>query len=422
MPETDLKTLVRHLASEAKQASYALARAGTHTKNAVLGRVSAALRGPRGGDVLEANERDLTIAQDLNLSAAMVDRLRLDAARLESTARDIDAVIALPDPVGQIDRMGPLDSGIRAGRMSVPLGVIAMIYESRPNVTADAATLCIKSGNACVLRGGKEAFHTSQALAALFADALAEEGLPRAAVTLIPSTQREAAAVLIGLADLIDLAIPRGGEGLIRFVTDNARVPVLRHERGVCHVYIDDSADYEKAERIVIDGKTHRPGVCNAIETLLVARAVAAEFGPRLCAALVEHGVEIRACEETRKLFPTARLSGPPNYDAEYLDLVLNVRVVDDFEAALAHLARHGTRHTEVIVTEHLGHAQRFVREVDASAVIVNASSRFNDGAQLGLGAEIGVSTTKLHAYGPMGLSELCTKKWIVYGDGQTRG
>ena len=421
MVDQDVQALVKGLATEAKEASRRLAYASTRVKNAVLRRAAEALRGPAANLVLEANERDLGYAQDLNLSGAMVDRLRLDAKRLEAIARDIDAVVQLPDPVGQIDTLRDLESGVRAGRMSAPLGVIAMIYESRPNVTSDAAALCVKSGNACILRGGKEAFHSSRALAAVFEAALEAEGLPKAAVTLLPTTNREATLALLGLTDLIDLAIPRGGESLIRFVAENARVPVLKHYKGVCHVYIDDGADYDKAERIIVNGKAQKPGVCNAAETLLVSRAVATSYLPRLCAALAHHGVEIRGCDETRKLYPAAKLAAAPDYDMEYLDLVLNVRVVDGYEGALEHIARHGSLHTEVIVTEDYSRAQRFLREVDASAVVVNASPRFNDGGQLGLGAEIGISTTKLHAYGPMGLAELCTKKWVIYGDGNIR-
>ncbi|MDB4985371.1 MAG: gamma-glutamyl phosphate reductase [Myxococcaceae bacterium] len=421
MPEPDLKTLVRQLAVEAKQASRVLASVSTAKKNAVLRHVAEALRGPAVPVVLEANERDLGVAQDLNLSAAMVDRLRLDPKRIATMASDLEAVLGLPDPVGRIESMHELESGIRAGRMSVPLGVIAIIYESRPNVTADAAALCIKSGNACILRGGKEAFHSSQALANLFDAALLAEDLPRGAVSFIPTTQREATLALLGLDDLVDLAIPRGGESLIRFVTENARVPVLKHYKGVVHVYVDDSADYAKAERIILNGKVQRPSACNAAETLLVARSIAPSFVPRLCAALALQGVQIRGCDETHTLYPESKLSPGPEYDTEYTDMILNVRVVDSFEGGLGHIAAHGSRHTDVIVTEDYSRAQRFLREVDASAVMINASPRFNDGGQLGLGAEIGISTTKLHAYGPMGLAELCTKKWIVYGDGQIR-
>ena len=422
MSEHDLPNLVRKLASEAKAASRVLARAGTEEKNAVLRRVATALRGPERALVLEANERDLAVAQDLNLSAAVADRLRLDPNRLAALASGIETVMQLPDPVGELVQMRPLDSGIRAGRMCIPLGVIALIYESRPHVTADAAALAIKSGNACVLRGGKEAFHSCQALARLFEDALAAEHLPRAAITLLPTTQREAALALLRLDDLIDVVIPRGSEELVRFVTENARMPVLSHGQGLCHIYVDGGADYDQAERILLDAKVRQPSVCNAVETLLVARDAAEAHLPRLCAALAGHGVSLRACPEARVLYPAAKLAPPPDYDAAYLDLILNVRVVEDLDVALAHIAAHGSRHTEVIVTNDLAHSRRFVREVDASAVMVNTSPRFNDGGQLGLGTELGVSTAKLHAYGPMGLAELCTKKWIVYGDGHIRG
>jgi glutamate-5-semialdehyde dehydrogenase len=421
MSEDNIPALVRTIASEAKQASRALAAAGTAQKNAVLRRVIEALRGADGQVVLDANERDMGFAQDANLSAAMLDRLRLDKTRLLGIASDLEAVLRLPDPVGQVDSLRKLESGIAAGRMSVPLGVIAMIYESRPNVTADAAALCIKSGNACVLRGGKEAFHSAQALTQLFEASLIAEGLPKAAVSLLPTTLREATLTLLSLDDLIDLAIPRGGEGLIRFVVENARVPVIKHYKGVCHVYVDATADYIKAERILVNAKVQRPSACNAAETLLVDRAVASQMLPGLCKAVADKKVELRGCDETRALFPRAKPVTEVDFDTEYTDYVLNVRVVDGLEGALAHIARHGTLHTEAIVTENYARAQRFLREVDASAVLVNASTRFNDGAQLGLGSEIGISTSKLHAYGPMGLNELCTKKWVVYGDGQIR-
>jgi glutamate-5-semialdehyde dehydrogenase len=317
--------------------------------------------------------------------------------------------------------MHQLPSGIRAGRMSVPLGVIAIVYESRPNVTSDAAALCIKSGNACILRGGKEAFQSARALAEVFETALEAEGLPRAVVSLLPTTQREATLALLQLDGLIDLAIPRGGEGLIRFVAENARVPVIKHYKGVCHVYVEASADYDKAERIVVNAKAQRPSVCNAAETLLVDQAVADAFVPKLCHALAAKRVEIRGCERTQALYPRAKPVAEADYDTEYGDYIMNVRVVDGFAEALAHIARHGSLHSEAIITESYSKAERFLREVDASAVLVNASTRFNDGGQFGLGAEIGISTTKLHAYGPMGLNELCTKKWVVYGDGQIR-
>jgi glutamate-5-semialdehyde dehydrogenase len=424
MAEADIPSLVRNLALEAKQAGRALASASTAQKNAVLSRAAEALRGPAGDLVLAANLRDLEGARELGLSAAMLERLKLDRKRLDGVAADIEAVVRLPDPVGQIESLRRLENGLQVGRMAVPLGVIAMIYESRPNVTSDAAALCIKSGNACLLRGGKEAFHSAQAIAQIFEQALEAGGLPKRSVVLLPTTQREATLALLGLEGIVDLAIPRGGEGLIRFVAENAKVPVIKHYKGVCHVYVDAAADYEKAERILINAKVQRPSVCNAAETLLVDRAVAAKFVPALCAAMLARKVELRVCEETRALLPPSQGVKPASdadFDTEYNDYVLNVRVVAGFEGALDHIAKHGSLHTETIVTEDYSRAQRFLREVDASAVMVNASTRFNDGGQLGLGAEIGISTTKLHAYGPMGLNELCSKKWIVYGDGQIR-
>jgi glutamate-5-semialdehyde dehydrogenase len=421
MSERDVAQLVREIALAAKQASRVLASASTAKKNAVLQRAAQALRGAAGDTVLKANELDMGYGEDLNLSAAMLDRLRLDRKRVDGMAADIEAVLRLPDPVGLIESMRELESGIRAGRMSVPLGVIAMIYESRPNVTADASALCIKSGNACILRGGKEAFHSAQAIAKIFEDALEAEGLPKACVSLIPTTAREATLALLGLDGLVDLAIPRGGESLIRFVAENARVPVIKHYKGVCHIYVDHGADYAKTERIVLNAKVQRPSACNAAETLLVERSMAGVYVPRLCQALAEKSVEIRGCPETVRLFPAAKAATDQDFDTEFNDYIINVRVVSGFDEALAHIAEHGSLHTETIVTEDYTRGQRFLREVDASCVLINASTRFNDGGQLGLGAEIGISTTKLHAYGPMGLGELCTKKWIVYGDGQVR-
>jgi glutamate-5-semialdehyde dehydrogenase len=421
MAQDDIATLVRGIAIEAKAASRVLSSASSARKDAVLARAAVALRTHARDSVLEANDRDMRFAEDANLSAAMLDRLRLDEKRVTSIADDIDAVQRLPDPVGLVDRFRTLPSGIRAGRMSVPLGVVAMIYESRPNVTSDAAALCIKSGNACVLRGGKEAFHSAQALAAVYAAALRAEGFAPATVSLLPTTQREATLALLALDGLIDLAIPRGGEGLIRFVSENARVPVLKHYKGVCHVYVDATADLGMAERILVNAKVQRPSACNSAETLLVDATIAALALPRLCAAMGQHNVELRACERTRALVPGLKAATDADFHTEYNDFVLNVRVVDGLDGAIDHIARYGSQHTETIVTESYAHTQRFLREVDASAVMVNASTRFNDGGQLGLGAEIGISTTKLHAYGPMGLDELCTKKWIIYGDGQVR-
>ncbi len=330
-------------------------------------------------------------------------------------------MVLLPDKVGQIVESHRLPNGLSVGRMRVPLGLVGIIYESRPNVTVDAAALCFKAGNACLLRGGKEAFGSNRALATIFEKALVAEGFDPATVTLLPTVEREATLVMIGLHGVLDLVIPRGGEGLIRFVAEHARVPVIQHYEGVCHVYVDGDADLEKAEAIAVNAKVQRPGVCNAMETLLVDEACAERALPRLARALTERGVELRGDARTRALVPEAKEATEADWDEEYLDLICAVKVVDGIEGALAHVARHGSLHTEAIVTESYTKAERWLREVDASLVLVNASTRFNDGGQLGLGAEVGISTTKLHAYGPMGLAELCTLKWIARGEGQIR-
>ncbi|GAB5541603.1 MAG: glutamate-5-semialdehyde dehydrogenase [Sandaracinaceae bacterium] len=417
----ELRTQVETLARRAKAAAKKLAAAPTARKDAVLRRVAAALRAPASEAVLEANVADVQAGEASGLSAALLDRLKLDRARLDGVAAAVDDVVRLPDPVGEITQSRRLPNGLEVARMRAPLGLIGIIYESRPNVTVDAAALCFKAGNACLLRGGKEAFRTNQALASIFAQALEAEGFDPATVSLLPTLEREATLVMIGLDDVLDLVIPRGGEGLIRFVAENARVPVIRHYKGVCHVYVDADADLEKAAAIALNAKTHRPGVCNAMETLLVDAAVADPFLPRIGEAMKDAGVELRGDARTCALVPHAKPATDADWDEEYLDLILAVRVVDGIDAAMEHVAAHGSLHTEAIVTESYGKAQRWLREVDASLVLVNASTRFNDGGQLGLGAEVGISTTKLHAYGPMGLAELCTLKWVARGDGQIR-
>ena len=351
----------------------------------------------------------------------MLDRLRLDEARLEKVASSVEFVASLPDPVGAVTELRRLPNSLQVGRMRVPLGVVAMIYESRPNVTVEAGALCLKSGNAVVLRGGKEAMESNRALAQAFTNALRAEGLPEAAVTLVPTTDRKATEILIGLSELIDLVIPRGGEGLIRFVSEHARVPVIQHYKGVCHVYVDAEADVSMAENIVLNSKVQRPGVCNALETLLVDEKKAAEFLPAVVTLLRSNDVELRGDARARELVSDMAAANDADWEAEYLNLTLAIRVVDGFDGALEHIRRYGSKHTEAIVTESYAKAQRWLREVDASCVLVNASTRFNDGGELGLGAEIGISTTKMHAYGPMGLEQLCTFKWIAYGDGQIR-
>ena len=415
-PVTDLETQVRACKAAARQ----VANLSTAAKNRLLLDMADQLLAAEA-PILAANAVDLEQARARDLSAAMTDRLVLTPDRVAGMADALREVASFDDPVGQITTTWRRPNGIEVGYMRIPLGVIAMIYEARPNVTSDAAGLCLKAGNTVVLRGGSEAFHSNHAVAAALHTALERAGLPPAAVTLLPTTDRAAITELLTMNRYIDLVIPRGGEGLIRYVDEHSRIPVIKHYKGVCHLYVDETADFDVALRLLLDGKTTRPGVCNALETLLVHKAVADAFLPRAADALTRRGVELRGCPATRRLLPGIAETTEDDYHAEYLALILAVRVVDGFEAALDHIARYGSNHTEVIVTSHLPRARRFQREVDASVVLVNASSRFSDGGQLGLGAEIGISTTKLHAYGPMGLEALTTRKFIVTGEGQTR-
>ncbi len=416
----EIKELVQEVGRKAKEASRALAYLSTDIKNRVLLDVAERLRGERAY-LQEENEKDLAAAREKGLSAALIDRLTLSDKVIEGMAQGLEEVAALPDPVGEVVKMWRRPNGLWVGRMRIPLGVIAMIYESRPNVTIDAAGLCFKSGNAVILRGGSEAINSNLALARLFQDALKAHGAPEGAVQVIPVTDRAAVNELLKLEDYVDLIIPRGGEGLIRFVTENSRIPVLKHYKGVCHVYVDRYANLEMARRICFNAKVQRPGVCNAMETMLVHEAVAEAFLPEMCEEFRDAGVEIRGCPKTLALVPWAKPATEEDWEAEYLDLILAVKVVSTFDEALAHIARYGSNHTESIVTEDYQRGLRFLREVDASVVMINASTRFNDGGQLGLGAEIGISTTKLHAYGPMALEELTTLKFIVFGEGQIR-
>jgi len=413
-------TSLESLVADCKAASRQVAGLATEPKNRALHRMSEALAGHEAA-LLEANAHDVTAARDNGLSAAMTDRLVLSPARIRVMADALRELAALPDPVGEMSARRRRPSGIEVGRMRVPLGVIAMIYESRPNVTSDAAGLCFKAGNAVVLRGGSEAIHSNRAIAAALHEALEAEGIDPAAITLVPTTDRSAIRDLIQMNELLDLVIPRGGEGLIRFVDENSRVPVIKHYKGVCHLYVDRSANLDTALRLLIDGKLSRPGVCNALETLLVHEDVAAEFLPEAGRQLVGRGAEVRGDARTREWIAEATEVTDDDYAAEFLAPILAVRVVDGYDDAVAHIARFGSLHTEVIVTETLSTANRFIRDVDASVVLVNASSRFSDGGELGLGAEIGISTTKLHAYGPMGLEALTTQKFVVTGDGETR-
>ncbi len=415
-----VQNTVETLAVAARKAARDVASLSTISKNNVLLRMGEALQEQKKYIQAE-NEKDLAAGREKGLSAAMLDRLALTDEVIESMIVGLREVVALPDPVGEIDEMSKRPNGIMVGRMSIPLGVIGMIYESRPNVTVDAAALCLKAGNAILLRGGSEAIHSNLALAKVLQDALASEKITPAAIQVVPTTDREAVNVLLSQEEYIDLIIPRGGEGLIRFVAENSRIPVLKHYKGVCHVFVDGVADLDMAVNIVINGKCQRPGVCNALETLLVHQDIAAAFLPLVASKLVAAGVELRGCPRTKEILPDIKDAVEEDWPAEFLDLILAVKVVDDLDGAMDHIAKYGSQHTEVIVTKNYANAQRFIKEVDASAVMVNASTRFNDGGQLGLGAEIGISTTKLHAYGPMGLKELTTKKFIVYGDGQVR-
>jgi glutamate-5-semialdehyde dehydrogenase len=411
---------LRELATRAKSAARRLVALDRAAKDRALGAVAAGLRA-RSAEIFRANELDLAAARASGMSEALVDRLRMDQKALESTARGVEFVMTLSDPVGSQSSLERLPSGILAGRQRVPLGVIAIIYESRPNVTIDAASLCLKSGNAALLRGGKEAAHTNRALGEVLADALESSGLPRDALVIVPPGDRDSVRELVQLNGLVDLAIPRGGEGLIRFVVEHARVPVVQHYKGVCHLYLDAGADVEMAKRLALNGKVQRPGVCNALECLLVDAADAERLLPPVAKALLAEGVELHADPRARTLVPDAKAATDEDWGAEYLAKILAVRVVSGIDGALEHVARYGSNHTDAICTENYGHAQRWLREVDASCVLVNASTRFNDGGQLGLGAEIGISTTKMHAYGPMGLESLTAEKWVVIGDGQIR-
>lgn len=414
------------LTKRAREASRAMAQASTQKKDAVLSRLAALLEDPEAQrGVLAENAEDLARAREDGLSSAMLDRLRLDEKGLAALANALREIAALPDPVGAIDGLKARPSGIQVGRMRVPLGVILIVYESRPNVTVDAAALCMKAGNAVILRGGKEARRSNRALAALFRAALAAEGLPEDAALLIDDPDRELLYALLGRAGEIDLAIPRGGTSLIDAVNQHARVPVVQHYQGICHVYVHEQADLDEALRIAVNAKVQRPGVCNAMECLVVDEAVAERFLPRVVQALVERGVEVRGCERTLALVGEregVKAATQADFDTEFLSLICALKVVSGYDEAVRFLAAHGSQHTESIVTRDHAVAMRFLREVDASCVLVNASTRFNDGGELGLGAELGISTTKLHAYGPMGLEELTTRKFVVLGHGETRG
>ncbi|MBW2575686.1 MAG: glutamate-5-semialdehyde dehydrogenase [Deltaproteobacteria bacterium] len=415
-----VKSSIIEMAKEARAASKEIARCPSNKKNEVLLKIADKIEA-LAVYVREENQKDLAMAKEMGLSDAMIDRLTVTDATVKSMAKGLREVSQLNDPVGSTSRAWMRPNGLEVYKMRIPLGVIGIIYESRPNVTIDAAGLCLKAGNAVILRGGSEALNSNQALADIIGQALTETGLPAKTVQVVPIRDREAVKVLLNQEKFIDLIIPRGGEGLIRFVVENSTIPVLKHYKGVCHVYIDDGADLEMAQNICFNAKVQRPGVCNSMETMLVHRSISQEFLPQMAKRFVKAGVEIRGCAETCRILPDAVKAGEADWPEEYLDLVLAVKVVQDMDQAVSHITRYSSSHTEAIVTSDYKRARRFVREVDSSVVLVNASTRFNDGGELGLGAEIGISTSKLHAFGPMGVEELTTTKFVVFGDGQIR-
>ena len=440
MPPTDWPKEAGALGRRARAAARHLAAAGTRAKDAALAAMADAL-GSQAKTILEANADDASDAKKARLdgrsacgeisqsgrgrraglSAAMIDRLTLSAAGIEKMVQQVREIADLRDPVGEIIEGHVRPNGLRIERVRVPIGVILVIYESRPNVTSDVAALCLKSGNAAILRGGKESLRTNLAIHRALAEALEGQGLPADAVQMVGNPDRDLLAALLREDRLIDLVVPRGGEGLIRAVAEQSTIPVIKHYKGVCHVYVDDLADLAMAADICFNAKVQRPGVCNALETMLVHKNVAARFLPRICKRLVKAGVELRGCERTRAVWPDAKEAAEDDWNAEYLDLILAVRVVDDIEQAIEHIAQYGSAHTDAIVSEDVRRIQQFVRDVDSSSVMVNTSTRFSDGGEYGLGAEVGISTDKLHARGPMGCRDLTTYKWVVTGNGQLR-
>ena len=416
----EIEKLVKEIAQKAKEASFEMAKVETSKKNEVLLYVADLLEKNRDR-IKSENKKDLEAGKEKGLSGALLDRLELNDKRINQMIDGLKQVAALPDPVGEITKTWRRPNGLIVNKMRIPLGVIGIIYESRPNVTIDAASLTFKSGNVVILRGGSEAINSNKILGELFQEGISKFGLPPAAVQVIPITDREAIKVMLKLDEYIDLIIPRGGEGLIRFVAENSRIPVLKHYKGVCHVYVDNEADLDMAVKIAFNAKVQRPAVCNAMETLLVHKDIAEEFLPKIDKLYQEAGVEIRGCEKTRKILPRAKEATEQDYYAEFLDLILAVKIVDDIDEAIAHIEKYGSSHTESIVTNNYQKAGKFLREVNSSTVLVNASTRWSDGYELGLGAEIGINTSKLHAYGPMGLEALTVEKFVILGNGQIR-
>jgi len=418
---SDLLQRVTEIARTAKKASRALALAPTAVRDAALRAAAQALRADEAA-ILEANAKDLATAKAKGLTEAMTDRLRLDHARLEDIAVACEAVAKLPDPVGEVTEDWTRPNGLRIVRRRVPIGLVAIIFESRPNVTIDAAALCLKSGNGCVLRGGSEAIHTNIALSKSFADGLRAAGLPAEAVTLLPFTDREAVPALGSLRGIVDIIVPRGGPGLIEAVVNSAKVPVIKHDAGICHVYVHAKADLAMAEQIVLNAKCQRPSACNALETLLVDAAVAAQFLPKMAAALAAKQTEVRACAKSQSLMPGAKAATEQDFRTEHLGLILNVKIVSDLAEAVAHIEGYGSHHSDAIITADESAARSFLAQVDSACVYWNASTRFTDGGEFGFGAEVGISTDRLHARGPMGIRELTTWKFEIVGQGQVRG
>ena len=416
----DIHTYMHGVGREARRAARAMARAETRAKDAALLAMADAI-GASSAGLLAANAQDIAAARAKGLDSAMVDRLTLSAKSVAAMAEGLRQIAALRDPVGEIAELAYRPSGIQVGKMRVPLGVVAIIYEARPNVTADAAGLCLKSGNAAILRGGSEAIRSNQAIAACVREGLAKAGLPEAAVQVIETTDRAAVGELITMKEFVDIVVPRGGKGLIERISNESRIPVLKHLDGICHVYIDERADLDKAVRIADNAKTQRYGTCNTMETLLVHRAIAAQALPPLARIYADKGVELRGCDRARAIVATMNPATEEDWYTEYLAPILSVRVVDDLDQAMEHIATYGSQHTDAIVTEDYARARRFLREVDSSSVLVNASTRFADGFEYGLGAEIGISTDKLHARGPVGLEGLTSQKYVVLGDGHIR-
>ncbi len=418
--DQSIQQYMRAVGERARKAAYAMAQAETAEKNLALSKI-ADIIDERSEGLIAANKLDLDAGRENGLDAALLDRLELNNERIAGMSEGLRQIAALPDPVGEISDLNYRPSGIQVGKMRVPLGVIGIIYESRPNVTADAAGLCLKSGNAAILRGGSEAIHSNKAIAECLSTGLTAAGLDAEAVQVVEVTDRAAVGELIRMNDFVDVIVPRGGKGLIERVSAEATVPVIKHLHGICHVYIDDEADLEKASAIAFNAKTHRYGVCNAMETLLVAQSVADKVLPSLAQKYQQEGVELRACERTRKILTEAKTANDDDWDTEYLAPILSIRTVSGLDEAIAHIRAHGSGHTDSIVTEDYSNSRRFLREVDSSSVMVNASTRFADGFEYGLGAEIGISTDKIHVRGPVGLEGLTSQKFIVLGDGHIR-